>query len=112
MALAPNLKLNAEAAYLPYARLTALDGHLLRTDVANIWSPGFADGRGVQLEAILSYALTPNFDIGFGGRYWATWFTGDAYTNGFGKPCPCQTLPMRMERYGTFVQASYKFGPF
>jgi opacity protein-like surface antigen len=112
VALAPNLKLSAEAAYLPYARLTALDGHLQRTDVSNIWSPGFADGRGVQLEAILSYALTPNFDIGVGGRYWATWFTGDAYTNGFGKPCPCQTLPMRMERYGTFVQASYKFGPF
>ena len=110
--LAPGLKLSAEAAYLPYARLTGVDGHLLRTEMSNIWSPEFANGRGAQLEAILSYALTPNFDIGVGGRYWATWATGEAYTNAFGAACPCQTLPMRLERYGTFVQASYRFGPF
>ena len=109
--LAPNLKLAAEAAYLPYARVTGLDGHLLRTDVTNIWSPEFAKGRGVQLEAIVSYAMTQNFEIGVGGRYWAAWATDDAYTNAFGLGCPCQTLPMRMERYGMFVQASYKFDP-
>lgn len=109
--LAPNLKLSAEAAYLPYVRLTGLDGHLLRTDTPDIWSPEFARGRGVQLEAILSYALTPNFDIGVGGRYWAAWATDDAYTNAFGMACPCSTLPMRLERYGLFVQASYKFEP-
>lgn len=112
MALASNLKLSAEAAYLPYVRLTGVDGHLLRTEQPNIWSPEFANGRGVQLEAILSYALAPNFDIGVGGRYWAAWATGDAYTNTFGSACPCQTLPMRLERYGAFVQASYKLGPF
>lgn len=111
VALTPDLKLSAEAAYLPYARLTGLDGHLLRTDTTNIWSPEFANGRGVQLEAILSYALTPNFDIGVGGRYWAVWAIDDAYTNAFGMACPCQTLPMRQERYGMFVQASYKFDP-
>lgn len=111
VALAPGLKLSAEAAYLPYVRLTGLDGHLLRTDTANIWSPEFANGRGVQLEAILSYALTPNLDIGVGGRYWATWAIDEAYTNAFGMACPCPTLPMRQERYGLFVQASYKFAP-
>lgn len=111
VALAPNLKLSAEAAYLPYVRLTGLDGHLLRTDTANIWSPEFAKGRGVQLEAILSYALTRNFDVGVGARYWAVWAIDDAYTNAFGTACPCQTLPMRQERYGLFVQASYKFEP-
>jgi hypothetical protein len=31
-----------------------------------------------------------------------------AYTNGFGTPCPCQGLPVRTERYGAFLQASYK----
>jgi opacity protein-like surface antigen len=111
VALAPNLKLSAEAAYLPYVRLTGLDGHLLRTDTTDIWSPEFARGRGVQLEAILSYALTPNVDIGVGGRYWAAWATDDAYTNTFGMACPCQTLPMRLERYGMFVQASNRFAP-
>jgi hypothetical protein len=33
----------------------------------------------------------------------------NAYTNIFGTPCPCQTLPVRTERYGVFAQASYKF---
>lgn len=112
MVLASNLKLSAEAAYLPYARLTGVDGHLLRTEEASPWSPEFANGRGVQLEAVLSYALTPNFDIGIGGRYWATWATGEAHTNIFGSVCPCQTLPTRLERYGTFLQASYKLDPF
>ncbi|MGB3866919.1 MAG: outer membrane beta-barrel protein [Xanthobacteraceae bacterium] len=111
VALAPGLRLAAEAAYLPYVRVTGLDGHLLRTDVTNIWSPEFANGRGAQLEAVLSYALTPNLDLGIGGRYWATWATDDAYTNAFGLGCPCQTLPVRLERYGLFVQASYRFEP-
>jgi hypothetical protein len=35
---------------------------------------------------------------------WAT----DGYTNIFGTGCPCQTLPARTERYGAFLQASYK----
>jgi hypothetical protein len=33
-----------------------------------------------------------------------------AYTNGFGSPCPCQGLPVCTERYGAFLQASYKIG--
>jgi hypothetical protein len=36
---------------------------------------------------------------------WAT----DVDTAGFGSPVPTQLLPIRVERYGTFVQASYKF---
>ncbi len=112
VALLPGLKLGAEAAYLPYVRMTGLDGHLLRDDEPSIWSPEFGKGQGMQLEAILSYALTPNFNIGIGGRYWAMWATHDAYTNAFGRPCPdCQTLPSRTDRYGMFLQASYRFEP-
>jgi hypothetical protein len=33
----------------------------------------------------------------------------NATTNSFGLPCPCQGLPVSTERYGGFVQASYKF---
>lgn len=111
IALAPGLRLSTEAAYLPYVRMTGVDNHIQRTDVTNTISPEFAKGQGVQLEALLSYALTPKFSLGVGGRYWAMWATNDAYTNAFGTPCPdCQTLPSRTERYGMFVQASYKFG--
>jgi hypothetical protein len=62
----------------------------------------------VQLEAILTYALTNTFSVGAGGRYWAMWANG-ADTNAFSTPCPCQALPMRTNRYGGFLQASYRF---
>jgi hypothetical protein len=62
---------------------------------------------------VLAYKITPSFSVGAGGRYWAMWATGgDAQTNAFGKPCPCQTLPVRSERYGGFLQASYAFDSF
>jgi hypothetical protein len=30
-------------------------------------------------------------------------------TNIFGTPCPCQTLPVKTDRYGLLLQADYKF---
>jgi len=105
--LIDRLTLTADAAYLPLVSFTGKDNHLLRTDVADTVSPESGNGRGVQLEAILAYALGKSFSIGAGGRYWAMWST-NASTNGFGSQCPCQTLPVRTERYGAFVQASYK----
>lgn len=107
--VAPNTRLLVDAAYLPYTHISALDIHHNRTDVADKNSPAWGTGRGVQLEAILSYDVTPTFNIGVGGRYWAMWAT-DVETAGFGSPVPTQLLPIRVERYGSFVQASYKFG--
>jgi len=102
-----HLKLTVDAAYLPYVSFRGVDDHLLRTDVGNTVSPETGSGQGVQLEAIMSYAFANNFSVGTGGRYWAMWAPA-AYTNGFSNPCPCQTLPVKTERYGAFVQASYK----
>jgi len=102
------LKLTADAAYLPFVAFRGTDNHLLRTDVTDTVSPETGQGQGVQLEAILSYAFANGLNIGAGGRYWATWAPG-AYINIFGTPCPCQTLPVKTERYGAFLQASYKF---
>ncbi|MBI5131224.1 MAG: outer membrane beta-barrel protein [Rhodopseudomonas palustris] len=107
MMLGYGFKLTGDAAYLPYVSVKGVDNHVLR----NLVSPETGHGQGVQLEAILSYYVTPNFSIGAGGRYWAMWATKDAYTNFGGAPCPCQPLPMRTERYGTFLQASYTFNP-
>jgi opacity protein-like surface antigen/outer membrane protease len=106
--LMDRLTLTADAAYLPFVAFRGTDNHLLRTDVANTVSTETGNGKGVQLEAILAYSFANSFSIGAGGRYWAMWAT-DAYTNIFGTACPCQTLPSRTERYGGFVQASYKF---
>jgi Outer membrane protein beta-barrel domain len=104
--LTDRLTLTSDAAYLPFATFTGTDNHLQRTDVSNTVSPETATGRGVQLEAILSYAVAKYFSVGAGGRYWAMWAPGNSDT--FSQGCPCQTLPVRTERYGAFLQASYK----
>jgi opacity protein-like surface antigen len=101
-------KLTADAAYLPYVAFRGTDDHVLRTDVPSTISPESGAGQGVQVEAILSYAFSNAFSVGAGGRYWAMW-APSADTNAFGTPCPCQGLPVSTERYGGFVQASYKF---
>ena len=107
--LLPGLRLNADAAVLPYTQFSGVDTHCLRTDVSNQNSTETGHGIGVQLDAILSYYITPAFNVGAGGRYWAMWTNDNAYTNAFGTPCPCQTLPAKTERYGLLVQADYKF---
>lgn len=108
LTVAPGAKLVVDAAYLPYTHISALDIHHNRTDVGSKDSPAWGVGQGVQLEAILSYDITPTFNVGVGGRYWAMWAT-DVETAGFGSPVATQLLPIRVERYGTFLQASYKF---
>ncbi len=105
--LADRLKLTADAAYLPYVAFRGTDNHLLRTDVSNTISPETGSGQGVQFEALLSYAFTNAFSVGAGGRYWAMWAPA-AISNTFSQGCPCQGLPVRTDRYGGFVQASYK----
>lgn len=107
--LVSDLKLTADAAYLPYAAIRALDIHHQHTQAASPNSPAWGSGRGVQLEAVLTYDVTPRFSIGLGGRYWAMWAT-DVLTASFGSAVATQTLPIRVERFGTFMQASYKFG--
>jgi hypothetical protein len=93
---------------LPYVSFTGVDNHLLRGDVSNTISPESGRGQGVQLETILSYSVTPALNVGAGGRYWAMWATTGTSTDLFSQGCPCQTLPARTERYGGFLQASYK----
>jgi hypothetical protein len=109
VALTNKLTLTADAAYLPYVRFTGLDIHHQRKEAIKE-SKEYGTGQGVQFEAILSYAVTPALRIGAGGRYWAMWATrSDAYANPFGMPGVNQGLPVRNERFGGFLQASYTF---
>jgi opacity protein-like surface antigen len=101
------VQLTGDAAWLPFVSFTGVDNHLLRSDFASTISPESGKGQGVQLEAILSYGVTPELNVGAGGRYWAMWATTDATTNVFSTGI-LQTLPARTERYGGFVQASYR----
>lgn len=112
VSLTDRWQLTADMAYLPFIAFRGEDNHVIRREPITV-SPESGTGQGVQLEAVLAYKITPSFSVGAGGRYWAMWATGgDAQTNAFGKPCPCQTLPVRSERYGGFLQASYAFDSF
>lgn len=80
------------------------DDHLLRSLV----SPESGHGTGVQLEAMLSYAVTDQLSLGVGGRYWSMWTTsGDTDFGGNGT-----IIPMRFaaEQAALLVQGSYAFG--
>jgi hypothetical protein len=108
------VKIGGDVAYLPYVRFDGLDNHWLR-DVPT-WFTQWGTGRGVQAELIASYLVTDNFTVGVGGRYWTMWTTnGEFNCTGCNKAAPTVTSessPFKgnAERYGMFVQASYKFG--
>jgi hypothetical protein len=112
------LTLSAEAAWVPYALIRSHDSHWLRTGTT-IGSfagpiPETASGSGLQLEALLAYQVWDCFNIGLGGRYWRLDARGSADLEqtiiGFTHPI-AQPLDFRSERYGMFVQGSYKFSP-
>jgi hypothetical protein len=94
--------LSADAAYLPYVRITGTDDHVLR----DLLSPERANGTGTQLELILKYAVTEQLSLGIGGRYWAMW-TPDGIVDFGGE----EIVPMRfnVEQAALLFQGSYTF---
>ncbi len=107
--LMPNLHWTVDAAALPYTRETGYDNHWLRgTGIFNINPlPQTGTGWGYQLETILAYDFTRNFSVGVGGRYWyAETNSGTTQFPGF----PVSPTKFTTDRYGGFIQASYKFG--
>lgn len=103
LALAPRVTLNAEAAYLPHVNFRGTDNHVLRSLI----SPEDGRGVGVQLEAILTYALTDAWSVGVGGRYWSMW-TSDGTVNFGGTGA---IIPMRYaaEQAHVLIEGSYRF---
>ncbi|WP_407175386.1 outer membrane beta-barrel protein [Bradyrhizobium sp. STM 3562] len=104
-------RLSADVAYLPWTDFQGRDNHLLR-DETTFDDQRASGGGGVQLEGVLSYFVTKNFSVGVGARYWAMWAprgTEDSRNDG----SPITHFPIdakySMERWGTFLQASYKF---
>lgn len=63
---------------------------------------------GHQIEAILSYAVTDRLNVGIGGRYW--FFATDQAETRFPNEPTVSPLKYTSERYGGFLQASYKLG--
>jgi hypothetical protein len=120
-ALIPRLNLTVDAAVLPYVSMTGIDNHWLRPEINPL--PQAGHGWGYQLEGILAYDVTSNFSVGVGGRYWfaetrsgTTQFPQQCFIFpefvpcGFATSLPPSPTKFTTERYGGFLQASYKFG--
>jgi hypothetical protein len=99
-------------------QLRGTDAHLLRigNDVGDFTGaiPETGTGQGYQLEAVLSYQLTPNASIGIGGRYWHMQANGLSHFEGrvVGEDTVAQPVDWKTDIYGMFLQASYKLGPY
>jgi opacity protein-like surface antigen len=109
-------KLAVDAAWLPYVSLASSDSHWLRMQPipGNFGGPISEDGTGftgVQLEAILSYLVTPNFSVGVGGRYWRFDVHGNAHFEGdiIQGAGGTQAIDFSSQRFGAFVQGAYKY---
>ncbi len=109
----PQLALRFEGAYI-VGGVEANDYHNFRPTIRGLPESGRADG--FQFEALATYDITPNFSLGAGARWWKV-SSGNARAHweqtmagilaGGVPPAP---LKMKMERYGFFLQAAYKFG--
>jgi hypothetical protein len=102
-------RLSGEVAYLPWVKMKGRDNHLLRFETTYFEQWGDR-GRGVQLEAAVSYFVTDHWTIGVGGRYWAMWTTEAFHQIHIGQTIG-EVLTARFDtsRLGVFVQSSFKF---
>lgn len=108
--LTDRFKFSADAAYLPAVHFRALDNHNFREGSFPSLSN---NGDGVMLEGMLDYAVTPNWNVGVGGRFWAwNMHDGYAYFDFLGLPPGTTPAYIRFynERHGIFVQSSYRWG--
>ena len=104
------LRFTGDFAYLPSVNFSALDDHLIRQLVL----PSATNtGNGVMLEAVLDYYITHNWSVGAGLRYRA-WNAGFGVERFGFVAVPSsdvfELLGHRVERYGVFLQSSYRWG--
>ena len=104
--LADRLRLEVDAAYIPYANFAGVDNHWLRADINPLVEPG--RGWGTQFESILSYDVTERFSLGIGGRY--GFFTTTSSYAQFPGYILTQPIKFYTQNYAGFLQASYRFG--
>jgi hypothetical protein len=94
--LTERLKWTGEVALVSSSQ-HAQDTHYLRRGA----DPASGYGGGFQAESVLNYRVTDNFSLGIGARWW---HLKTQATDRFG-----QLLKYQTDRYGIFVQGSYKF---
>jgi outer membrane protease len=92
-----------DLAWLPWSWLNANDTHWLRPFSAPEEGTSFSN---FQIEALIGYQFTNGISVAVGGRYWRINSSfGQSTIDGL-----TQTISLNSERWGGFLQASYKFG--
>lgn len=104
--LTNTLDLLTDVAYI-HSNLNALDFHNTRPDIRR--TPDNGSGNGIQLDAILNWALNPDFTMGIGGRWWYIVSNGfshfeETFASGLAQP-----INVEQNRYGLMLQANYTF---
>ena len=103
-----------EIAAIPFAALQNKDSHLLRQSVSdlgpapNVISDGSA-GYGIQAEAFVNYAVTPNIEVGKGVRYWELVTKNGTVHFGPGFANSSPLLNFDHQRFGMLLQVKGKF---
>ncbi len=108
--LTDRLRFTADAAYVPLVSFNGQDDHNARE---LLLPEAASSGDGVMLEGILGYNITEAWNVGIGARYWAwNMRTGTETFDFLGSPPPAPVEPARFttERYGVFLQTSYRWG--
>jgi opacity protein-like surface antigen len=109
--LTDRLKFVADAAYVPVVSAVAVDDH---NATASYFPESASGGYGTMMEAFFSYNVTPYWNVGIGGRYWA-WNmrqgTDESITRTLGQGVPAPEFDAyNTDRYGVFVQSGYHWG--
>ncbi|MDH4983857.1 outer membrane beta-barrel protein [Hyphomicrobium sp. D-2] len=103
MEILPAVTLSLDAAYLPFVRFNGTDNHVRRSLI----SPEWGGGTGTQIDLMLNYAVTEQFSVGVGGRYWSMWARdGRANFGGGGDIVPIRHA---VEQAAFLAQGSYAF---
>lgn len=111
-------RLNVDAAYLPYVKLSGADTHHLRVGTApgDFTGPIPEDGTGTgwQLQLALAYQYSKDVSFAIGGRYWRMETSGHTHFENHvvGVNASPQPVDWMTESLGVFVQGSFKFGPY
>jgi hypothetical protein len=102
---------SGDVAGIPYAKVTNDDSHLLRQDLGP--APNIITQSrwavGAEVDLFVNYALTSNFEVGTGFRYWGLFAQSGKVEFGpaFGQGLELRNL--EQQRYGLLVQLKGKF---
>jgi opacity protein-like surface antigen len=109
--LGGGFSVRGEAVWLPFSYFTASNDHWLRmpSDFQGAIPESGIGHTGYQLEGELNYAVTRNFDIGVGARFWSLNATGKSDFNEATPYGEKQVATFETQRFQAFAQTSYRF---